>query len=57
MALTEEAVAGYDAVLVATDHSDVDYALVARAARLVLDTRNVFAAFDTTGRPARLVKI
>ncbi|MBC7143210.1 MAG: nucleotide sugar dehydrogenase, partial [Rhodobacteraceae bacterium] len=57
VALTEEAVAGYDAVLVATDHSDVDYALVARAARLVLDTRNVFAAFDTTGRPARLVKI
>ena len=55
--LTGDAVAGYDAVLVATDHTDVDYALVARSARLVLDTRNVFAAFDATGRPARLVKI
>lgn len=55
--LTGDAVAGYDAVLVATDHTDVDYALVARSARLVLDTRNVYAAFDATGRPARLVKI
>ncbi|OYX42138.1 MAG: UDP-N-acetyl-D-glucosamine dehydrogenase [Rhodobacterales bacterium 32-67-9] len=57
VALSGDVVAGYDAVLVATDHTDVDYALVARSARLVLDTRNVFAGFDTTGQPVRLVKI
>ncbi|MCB4768290.1 nucleotide sugar dehydrogenase [Ancylobacter sp. Lp-2] len=46
--------AGFDAVLVATDHDDVDYALVAEEARLVVDTRNVFARLGLT--PARLVK-
>ncbi|TCQ10456.1 UDP-N-acetyl-D-glucosamine dehydrogenase [Rhizobium sp. PP-F2F-G36] len=35
--------AGFDAVLVATDHDDVDYALIAQQAPLVIDTRNVFA--------------
>ncbi|QIB35964.1 nucleotide sugar dehydrogenase [Ancylobacter pratisalsi] len=42
IALTPEAVAGFDAVLVATDHDEVDYALVAAHARVVVDTRNVF---------------
>jgi UDP-N-acetyl-D-glucosamine dehydrogenase len=32
--------ATYDAVLVATDHSTVDYGLVARHAKLIVDTRN-----------------
>ncbi|MBB3950291.1 nucleotide sugar dehydrogenase [Aureimonas jatrophae] len=41
--LTPEALAGFDAVLVATDHDDVDYALVAQHMRLGLDTRNAFA--------------
>ncbi len=35
-------VASADAVLVATDHDDVDYALIGKSARLVVDTRNVF---------------
>ncbi len=53
--LTEEAVAGYDAVLIATGHSTVDYALVARSAQLVVDTRNVMASHaDQLGD--RLVK-
>jgi UDP-N-acetyl-D-glucosamine dehydrogenase len=38
--LGEETIAGYDAVLVATDHDGIDYAMVARSARLVVDTRN-----------------
>jgi UDP-N-acetyl-D-glucosamine dehydrogenase len=38
--LDEETVASYDAVLVATAHSGVDFEMVARAARLVVDTRN-----------------
>lgn len=33
----------YDAVLIVTDHDEVDYAWIAREARLVIDTRNVFA--------------
>jgi UDP-N-acetyl-D-glucosamine dehydrogenase len=41
--LTGEAVAGCDAVLVATDNDGVDYALVAANAPLIIDTRNVFA--------------
>ena len=38
--LDRETLAGYDAILVATDHDAVDYALVVEAARLVVDTRN-----------------
>jgi len=30
-------------VVIVTDHTDVDYALVARSARLVVDTRNALA--------------
>ncbi len=33
-------IAGYDAVLIATDHDVVDYAALADAAKLVVDTRN-----------------
>ncbi|WP_187972494.1 nucleotide sugar dehydrogenase [Aquibium microcysteis] len=43
VALTADSLAGYHAVLVSTDHDAVDYALVAQHARLVVDTRNVFA--------------
>lgn len=41
--LTAEALVGYDAVLIATDHDDVSYDLIADHARLVVDTRNVMA--------------
>ncbi|HEX5378280.1 MAG TPA: nucleotide sugar dehydrogenase [Phenylobacterium sp.] len=41
--LTPEAIAGYDAILVSTDHDAVDYALIEKHARLIVDTRNVFA--------------
>lgn len=41
--LTAEAIATYDAVLISTDHDAVDYALLQANARLVVDTRNVFA--------------
>jgi len=42
VALDEETLETYDAVLIATDHSAVDYELVRRAARLVIDTRDVY---------------
>ena len=44
--LTESEVASADAVLIVTNHEDVDYDLVVRSARLILDTRNALKAFD-----------
>ena len=35
--------AGYDAILVATDHDGVDYAAVAQVAKVVVDTSNACA--------------
>lgn len=40
--LSEETLETYDAVLIATDHTAVDYELVRRSARLIIDTRDVF---------------
>ncbi len=42
--LTPELLGESDAVLIATDHRSVDYRLVGRHARLVVDTRNAMAA-------------
>jgi len=41
--LTAAAVKAYDAVLICTDHDDLDYARIGRHARLVVDTRNAMA--------------
>jgi UDP-N-acetyl-D-glucosamine dehydrogenase len=49
VALTAQTLAEYDAVLIVTDHDDVDYGLVARHARLVLDTRNACGRAGFTG--------
>ncbi|MCL6566714.1 MAG: nucleotide sugar dehydrogenase [Acidobacteriia bacterium] len=38
--LTAERLAGYDGVLIVTDHSCYDFAFIVRHARLVVDTRN-----------------
>jgi UDP-N-acetyl-D-glucosamine dehydrogenase len=38
--LTAETLSGADAVVIATDHSSIDYAFVVRHSRLVVDTRN-----------------
>lgn len=43
LSLSEETLRDHDAVLIATDHDDVDYALVVDKAALVVDTRNVCA--------------
>ena len=37
---TPEALANYDVVVIATDHSTYDYSAIVRHARLVIDTRN-----------------
>ncbi len=38
--IDKAALAGYDAVIIATEHSDVDYADVVAHSKLVVDTRN-----------------
>lgn len=43
IAWSEEAISGYDAALIVTDHDDVDYPALCKAARLVIDTRNACA--------------
>jgi UDP-N-acetyl-D-glucosamine dehydrogenase len=42
--LTPESLAGFDAVIVATDHEAFDWDLIAKHARLVVDTRNALAS-------------
>jgi UDP-N-acetyl-D-glucosamine dehydrogenase len=49
VALTPETLAGFDAVLIATDHDDVDYALVVAHAKLVVDTRNACTRHGLAG--------
>ncbi len=41
VSLDDQQLAAADVVVIVTDHSDVDYDLIRRAARPVLDTRNV----------------
>jgi UDP-N-acetyl-D-glucosamine dehydrogenase len=54
VALTEETVRGFDAVLIATDHDGIDYAALADWAPLIIDTRNVMARTGLTG--AHIIK-
>jgi UDP-N-acetyl-D-glucosamine dehydrogenase len=42
--LDERSISGADCVLVVTDHSAVDYAMIARHANIVVDTRNALGA-------------
>jgi UDP-N-acetyl-D-glucosamine dehydrogenase len=42
--LTAENLASYDALLIVTDHTCVDYAFILKHALLVVDTRNAFAS-------------
>lgn len=42
VALTGKSLASYDAVLLATNHDGFDYPLIARHAKLVVDTRGVY---------------
>jgi UDP-N-acetyl-D-glucosamine dehydrogenase len=49
IALSRESIAVFDAVVVVTDHAAFDWDLVAKHARLVIDTRNALAS-RMTGR-------
>ncbi len=47
--LNVETLYSYDAVVISTDHDDIDWSLVAANSRLVIDTRNVCARFGVSG--------
>lgn len=42
--LSAKMLAGYDVVLISTDHSDYDYAWIVKNSKLIVDTRNATAA-------------
>ncbi len=48
--LTKEALGGSDLVVVVTDHSTVDYALVAKHAPVVVDTRGIMRSISGSAR-------
>jgi len=52
--LTAKSLSAADCVLIVTDHSAVDWALIGRSAKLVVDTRNAMARVK--GVKARVVK-
>jgi UDP-N-acetyl-D-glucosamine dehydrogenase len=43
--LTKQLIEAQDAVVIVTDHSEIDYALIAKHAKLVIDTRNALGAY------------
>jgi UDP-N-acetyl-D-glucosamine dehydrogenase len=49
MPLDAASLAGYDAVLIATDHDGIRYDEVARSSKLVVDTRGVCRQHGLTG--------
>jgi UDP-N-acetyl-D-glucosamine dehydrogenase len=48
--LNAKRITAADAVLIVTDHDNVDYAMIGKHARLVVDTRNAMARHGTSGR-------
>ena len=46
--LSAKMLAGYDVVLISTDHSDYDYDWIVKNSKLVIDTRNATAAVTTS---------
>ena len=54
VALSRDTVDGADAVIIVTDHSNVDYSFVIRHAQLVIDTRNATGPYRKEGDPVLL---
>jgi UDP-N-acetyl-D-glucosamine dehydrogenase len=55
--LTDEEIRGADCVVIITNHSDIDYALVTGAASLVVDTRNALNGDLRRSSRARIVRL
>ncbi len=49
--LDDQAIAAHDAVVIVTDHDNLDYQNICQRAQLVIDTRNVTASIDTGDTP------
>jgi UDP-N-acetyl-D-glucosamine dehydrogenase len=47
--LDRDTLGAFDAAIVATDHDGVDYAAIAAALPIIIDTRNVFAKLGIAG--------
>ena len=47
--LTPELVQAQDAVMIITDHDKIDYAMIAKCAKLIIDTRNVLSSVPDGG--------
>ena len=56
VSLTVEILAGYDAALIVTDHSAVDYERIVRHTPLTVDTRNACGKLPADLRAAKVVK-
>jgi UDP-N-acetyl-D-glucosamine dehydrogenase len=50
--LTDELISGSDAVMIVTDHSDIDYGRVRDLAKVFVDTRAAAARADRQAREA-----
>ena len=46
LALTKENAARFDCVVIATDHTGVDYPLILKAAQSIFDLRNVYKGVE-----------
>jgi UDP-N-acetyl-D-glucosamine dehydrogenase len=49
VAISEKMIAGYDAVVITTEHKNVDYALIVKHAKLIVDTRNAVEHQNLSG--------
>jgi UDP-N-acetyl-D-glucosamine dehydrogenase len=49
VALSHEIISEFDAVLITTDHDSIDYQLLVRSAKIVVDTRNACARAGAVG--------
>lgn len=54
--LTPQSVSAADAVVIVTNHDAIDYELLGRSARLIVDSRNAMARVDASKIKARVVK-
>lgn len=57
VSVTPGNISGYDAVVVLTDHTDVDYGVIAGSAKLLFDARNTFDSREIEVSDDRLIKI
>jgi UDP-N-acetyl-D-glucosamine dehydrogenase len=55
VSLTEQAVRAADCVVIVTDHTIFDYAMLAHSAKLIVDTRNAMNRLNSAS--ARIVKL